>query len=153
MDPKFEAKVKELPDFFTKLQKSSKFPRSQLEGIPKKGIYVFYEGDKPIYVGRSNRMKMRLQEHSRPSSGHFSATFAFNLAVKRAKENGIDIDKERGQLLVDPHFNTLFLEEKERVSRMLIQTIEIDDQISQTLFEVYASMALDTLEFNDFTAH
>jgi hypothetical protein len=45
------------------------------------GIYVFYEGENPIYVGRTNkkRMKNRLLEHSYVSSYKNSATFAYLL--------------------------------------------------------------------------
>jgi excinuclease UvrABC nuclease subunit len=48
--------------------------------IPSKGVYVFYEDNKPIYVGRSNRMRKRIKEHFAISSTHHSATFAFKLA-------------------------------------------------------------------------
>ena len=52
--------------------------------IPDKGIYVFYESGKPLYVGRSDRMRGSILEHGRPSSLHNSATFAFLLAMKTA---------------------------------------------------------------------
>ena len=44
------------------------------------GIYVFYENSQPMYVGRSDRLGERLHQHSRPSSGETSASFAFNIA-------------------------------------------------------------------------
>ena len=47
----------------------------------------------------------------------------------------------------------LFTEAKERVSKMSVRVIPIDDPITQTLFEVYASMALDTMEYNYFDTH
>src|SRR5208282_3458129 len=48
--------------------------------IPARGIYLFSEGPKHLYTGRSNRMRKRLQEHCRKSSTIDSAPFAFLLA-------------------------------------------------------------------------
>ena len=31
--------------------------RGQLPQVPDRGIYVFYHSDKPIYVGRTDRMR------------------------------------------------------------------------------------------------
>jgi hypothetical protein len=50
--------------------------------IPQAGIHLFSEGGFNLFVGRSNRMRQRLQEHCRPSSTHNSAPFAFKLARK-----------------------------------------------------------------------
>jgi hypothetical protein len=46
----------------------------------------------------------------------------------------------------------LFLHAKERVSRMTVRVIEITDPIEQTLFEVYAALALGTV-YNVFENH
>lgn len=58
-------------------------------GFPQRGIYVFYENDCPIYVGRTNRMNDRILEHGRRSSPHNSASFAFLLAVNRPRRRGL----------------------------------------------------------------
>lgn len=50
-------------------------------------------------------------------------------------------------------FKKLFSEAKSRVSRMTVKFIEIDDPIIQTIFELYAALALETLEYNDFDTH
>jgi len=50
------------------------------EPLPKEAIYVFYEGKTPLYVGRTNRLISRLQEHGAKYSTHYSASFAFLLA-------------------------------------------------------------------------
>lgn len=36
---------------------------------------------------------------------------------------------------------------------MDVQFIEVPDPIVRTLFEVYAALALDTVEFNSFETH
>lgn len=48
--------------------------------MPTAGIYLFSERGRHLYVGRTNRMRQRLQEHSRHSSTSNSAPFAFTLA-------------------------------------------------------------------------
>jgi hypothetical protein len=48
--------------------------------MPKRGVYLFSEGDSHLYVGRTNRLRQRLAEHCRKSSTHNSAPFAFLLA-------------------------------------------------------------------------
>ncbi len=59
----------------------------------------------------------------------------------------------RQDLENDQNFAVIFKEAKARVAEMGIRAIEIDDQITQTIFEVYASMKLGTLEFNSFDNH
>lgn len=152
MNAKFEKIINQLSDLMQQLANSPLRQRNSLGDIPNKGIYVFYENEEPIYVGRSNRMKDRIQEHGRKSSYHNSATFAFILAKEIANEQGIDINKTRNALESDSTFSDIFLEQKERVSGMKVRVIEINDPIIQTIFEVYVSMELNT-EYNDFDTH
>ena len=89
----WEAVVDRLPFLLTKLTDSDVIARNAngtLPAIPGQGIYVFYESGIPLYVGRSDRMRSRILEHSRPSSLHNSATFAFLLAMEAATGEGID---------------------------------------------------------------
>jgi len=152
MNAKFEGIINQVSDLMQQLANSPLRQRNNLGDIPNKGIYVFYENNKPIYVGRSNRMKDRIQEHGRKSSYHNSATFAFILAKEITNEQGIDINKTRNALESDSTFSDIFLEQKERVSRMNVRVIEVDGPIIQTIFEVYVSMELNT-EYNDFDTH
>ena len=46
--------------------------------MPERGIYLFSERTRHLYAGRSNRLRNRLQEHSRPSADNNSAPFAFH---------------------------------------------------------------------------
>ena len=149
----FSKLFNQLPELFENFLNAPLKPWSNLGTLPPNGIYVFYENGCPIYVGRTNRMKARIKEHGRPSSTHNSAPFAFNLARKAAKGKGIDITKPRSQLEKDPTFSALFTEAKTRVSKMSVKVIEIDDPIIQTLFEVYAAITLETIEYNDFDTH
>jgi len=121
--------------------------------VPQKGVYVFFEDNRPIYVGRSDRLKKRLKEHSQRSSVHNSATLAFKIA----KQNTSTLHKKEKkqtneQLMKNRDFVEEFEAAKDRIARAEIRFIEIEDQIEQAIFEIYASLALDT-ELNDFGTH
>jgi hypothetical protein len=152
VNEEFRKLVDQLPGLLERLGSSPALDRSKSRRLPKRGVYVFYEGAKPVYVGRSNRMKERILEHGRPSSDHYSATFAFRLAKESAKQKGIDLSKTSAQLEEDPAFVELFSQARQRVSEMSARAVEIKDPIVQTLFEVYAHIALRT-EHNDFDTH
>ena len=153
MNGEFKKYVEQLPDLLDQLFKLPLRPLDNIRELPTKGIYVFYEGDKPVYVGRSKNLKRRLKEHGNQGSTHYSSSFAFNIAKKEADKRGIDINRTRKQLAEDLAFNNLFSRAKARVSSMSVRVIPIDDPIVQTLFEVYASVALDTREYNYFDTH
>ncbi len=134
------------------LKKSPCYERKDSHNFPEKGIYVFFESGKPLYVGRSERMKVRLQQHSRRSSGHNSATFAFLLAKEKAQKSGINSSGVRGEVEKDDAFKQIYYEMKERVSKMQIKVVEVLDPVEQTFFEVYAALELKT-PYNDWGTH
>ena len=144
MNTKFKEIIDQFPLKMEKIKNSPVITINDLNNIPKRGIYVFYENDIPIYVGRSERLKSRLKEHSQQSSGHTSATFAFNIAKQDAKKADIDINRQRKDLEHDPEFANIYRAAKERVAKMQIRVIGIEDPIEQTLFEVYVSLELGT---------
>ena len=153
MNKKFEELVGQMPVLLERLRSSPLKLSRSLGELPKSGIYVFFERGRAIYVGRSRRMKDRIKEHGRPSSTHGSAPFAFNMAKKAAERKGIDTDKPRDALAENDAFAKLFSDAKERVSKMSVRVIEVNDSIEQTLFEVYAAIDLETTEYNDFDTH
>lgn len=110
------------------------------------GIYVFYEKGKARYVGRTNRsrMKKRIQGHSSRSSHHSSASFAFRIA-KETKKN-LDLKK------IDT-YDPDFLKAKERVEKMKIKIVMVNDPIIQTMFEPYLAYRLKTKKYNTFMTH
>ncbi|MBE9512964.1 MAG: GIY-YIG nuclease family protein [Chloroflexi bacterium] len=154
MSEKFSQQINKMPELLKDLKSQPLLTRENLTGIPQKGIYVFYENNKALYVGRSNRIKLRIQEHSRPSSMHNSASFAFRLAREElARHQDIPKDATRGELEKAPGFDSLFYRARDRVARMKIRVIGIDDQVTQALFEIYAALTLDTTKYNDFGTH
>ena len=152
MNTAFDKMVFEMPRLLLKLRQTEPVGRDNLRGVPQHGVYVLYEDGNPIYVGRSNRLKARLLEHSRQGSTHYGATLAFNLAKENAAKEGIDISRNRSQLEKDRIFKDMFTQAKNRVYQMKIRTIQVDDPVVQTLFEVYAALALKT-KYNDFDTH
>jgi len=134
------------------LNKSQLYERDDSVHFPDKGIYVFFEEGKPLYVGRSERMKKRVKEHGRRSSGHNSATFAFLLAKEIAEKSEIDLSQRREDLETDPKFKPIYDRMKERVSKMQIKVVEVPDPVEQTFFEVYAALELKT-PYNEWGTH
>lgn len=133
-----------LNGFLKTLIRSEYIDRNDLKNI--NGIYVFYENDKPVYVGRTNknRMRKRIQEHSRLSSNKNSASFAFLLYNynKKNKQKEVEV------------YNPDFLKAKERISKMKIKILEINDPIIQTILEPYIAFKLETTsKHNKFITH
>jgi hypothetical protein len=153
MTDEFNEYIKRMPILLNDLQGKPLLNRNELKDIPKSGIYVFYRDGKPLYVGRSNRMKQRIQEHGRPSSDHYSATLAFNIAKEKVgykrSEHRL---ATRGEFEKAPGFEKAFFLARKQVAEMQVRVIEIKDQIEQALFEIYAHLALNT-KYNDFDTH
>jgi predicted GIY-YIG superfamily endonuclease len=155
MNERFNIPVKEMPKFLEELKNKSLLARDELKRIPQKqkGIYVFYENNKPLYVGRSNNLKLRIQQHGRESSMHNSASFAFRLAKeKMSRHRSIPKDITRKELENAPGFAQAFYKARRRVAEMEVRVIEIEDQDKQALFEIYAALTLNT-KYNDFSTH
>ena len=153
MSEHFNKVIAKMQPLLDQMLATAPLSRDQLQGIPKRGIYVFYEKEQPIYVGRSNRLRQRLLEHGRPSSRHNSATFAFNLAMEAATEGGNTIpDATRTEIENIPRFSSFYIQAKGRVAAMKVRVVEVTDPIEQTIFEVYAALALGTV-YNDFDTH
>ena len=153
MKDKFSEYIQRMPILLNELKGKPLLNRHELEGIPKSGVYVFYREGKPLYVGRSNRLKGRIQEHGRPSSDHYSATLAFNMTKEKVNFNRSKRRlATRNELEKAPGFKKAFFLTKKQVAEMQVKVVEIEDQIAQALFEIYAALTLNT-KYNDFGTH
>lgn len=115
------------------------------------GIYVLYEGDRPVHVGRTRKLRKRLQGHC--SESHYHASFAF----KRARiETGIKADYRPGNsrvaLAADEHFRPVFMRHVALVRTMSYRFLQVDDPVDQYLLELYAAMELGT-SMDEFDTH
>lgn len=123
--------------------------------MPVQGVYLFSEQGRPLYTGRSNRLRKRIGEHCRPSSQHNQAVFAFRLAreatgkLVAAYTSGAG---SRANLPSDAAFQTAFLLAKARVRAMEFRFFEEADQTRQALLELYCAIVLDC-PYNDFNTH
>ena len=148
-----------MPDYLRTLKSQEFAPDDQGNlplGLPNAlGIYCFYENGKPLYVGRSRNIRNRVLQHRRQGSGHNAAQFAFNIAKRKFKKKypNKDIDNlGRDALAKDCDFDAEFTAAKDRVRKMSVRFVKIEDPIKQTIFEVYAHINLGT-PFNDFETH
>ncbi len=122
--------------------------------MPEAGVYLLSEQGAPLYVGRSNRMRARLQEHCRRSSGHNAAPFAFRLAREATgkREASYEEKGSRAQLEREPDFKSAFDLAKQRIRDMEVRFVEERDPLRQGLLEVYAALASGA-KYNDFDTH
>ena len=124
------------------------------------GVYLFSElagtGLNHLYVGRvglterarkkgagHSNFRTRLHGHTRASSGHNQATFAFRLAVETVGDIH-DLPVERAERAKHPTFAEAFLAQKSRVNAMQYRCVEIVDEFECYIFEPYAAYRLGT---------
>ena len=153
MSKKFDQTIAKMPKLLKELESKPFLTRDKLADIPHKGVYVFYQKNRPFYVGRSNNLKQRIQQHGRPSSRHNSASFAFTVAKEMMESNEkIPEFITRKELEEAPGFDKAFYAARLTVAKMQIRAVEIPDQIEQAIFEIYAHLTLNT-RYNDFSTH
>jgi len=120
--------------------------------MPKKGVYLFSEGDRHLYAGRTNGLRSRLQGHVRDS--HYTATLAFLIArIQTGKLQPSYKPKEsRFDLLRNQEFRAAFDNARQRIRKMDIRYVEEADPVRQALLEIYVALASGA-EHNSFDNH
>ena len=155
MHEHFRQHVESLHPALESLLSSDSFTLSSLpDWLPKAGIYLFTDGEKHLYVGRSNSMRNRLHQHCRPSSLHNSAPFAFRLAreARNMLKATYKTEGSRAHLLQDPEFTAAFTAAKARLRTMRIRAVEERNPLRQALLEIYSAVSLEA-PYNDFNNH
>lgn len=160
MNEKFRQHIESLHPLFERLRNSTPFQFASLQNVfpanilPKAGIYLFSDGEHHLYVGRTNNIRKRLQQHCRPGSSHNSAPFAFRLAreARKVPQATYTIHGARAHLLQDPDFALAFTDAKARLCTMDIRIVEESNPHRQALLEMYVAVALDA-PYNDFDNH
>ena len=155
MNARFAAVVESLEPTFQKLlQMSPVRPERLPPSMPKRGICLFSENGRHLYVGRSNNPKNRIQTHCRASSGHGSAAFAFRLARHETGMTRASYTARgsRAELEKDLIFRPSFMQAKLRIRGMELRYVEETEATRQALLEIYAATVLET-PFNDFETH
>lgn len=155
MNENFKRLVESLDPAFQRLINARAYtPRTLPNDLPLAGIYLLSEGDTHLYVGRSNRLRKRIQEICRPSANHNTSPFAFRLAREATGciEATYMTEGSRSELEKDPQFKKAFASAKARVSRMDARFIEEANPLRQALLQMYVSISLST-PHNDFDNH
>jgi hypothetical protein len=123
--------------------------------IPKQGVYLFSEGRNYLYVGRSNKIRLRYGRHCKPGATHRMAAFAFKLARevtgKTTASYKVGADSRKG-LMLNPTFRAAFDAAKARIRQMDFRFVQECDQNAQALLEIYCTLALNA-RYNDFNTH
>ena len=155
MNARFRAEVGGLD---VKLKRLLSVPSVKLRSLPpnmhKRGVYLLSQGERHLYVGRSNRLRQRLQEHGRTSADHFSATFAFLIARRKTGRKRATYIKKgsRARLSASPRFKRAFARARQRIAKMDVRWVAEPRQVRQALLEIYAATVLRTT-YNDFDTH
>lgn len=156
MNPEFEIRIRKLEPSLQRLLGAT--PRL-LEAVPVKpplrGIYVFFEDEKALYVGRSNNIGKRLRLHSRAGSLPGQASFASRLAkisIGLASTPYSIRRTDPAHWTRRPEFLTEFSSAKQRLRAMHVRYVEEADPVDQVLLEAYIATVLQT-PHNDFDNH
>jgi hypothetical protein len=111
------------------------------------GCYVFSDQGKPVYVGISRGVVKRLVQHL-----NFESHYTASLAYKMASED-FPHEMKRDQAMKDDQFREVFLSAQGRLRQMTVAFVEINNDLELYVFEVFASMKLDTGTWNTFRTH
>jgi hypothetical protein len=127
-------------------------PRVAPAPPPEPGVYLFADGLRTMHVGRTKNLQERRRTQTSPSGDRFVTTFAFLMARHRAAEVHDDLPKGRAQLAVDDRFAPLFVQAKAAVRAMDFRCVVIENRARQAVFEVFASVALES-PYNFWETH
>ena len=126
-------------------------PIGPWSGLPRKGVYLFSEGDLHLYVGRSSQIHKRIPHHHRTGSGYGQAPLATKLAVEALRYEPPFFRKHQAfrELVAGPEFAEAFDQAKRRVRKMDLRVVEEPDPVRQALLEAYVALILRT-PYNEF---
>jgi len=111
------------------------------------GCYVLIEGDRPIYVGISRHVFGRLAQHV-GRGDHLTATLAYRMAARDFPHG-----KYAAAAMADPEFRSVFDSRRTYLLGLSVAVVEIPNPVELYVFEAYAAMELDTMEWNTFATH
>lgn len=159
----FRAIAEGLEDRLADLLSSEVYGRGPGRTPPPRthGVYLFSRGadggSEHLYVGRvglteraravgggHSNFRTRLAGHTRPSSGHNQATFAFRLAIEEVGTAITNLPPTRAQRAIHPEFEAVFAQKKDLVTSLELRVVQIEDDFESYIFEPYAAFRLGT---------
>jgi predicted GIY-YIG superfamily endonuclease len=122
--------------------------------VPHACIYLYSEGDRHLYAGRTRNFKQRMRQQTSPWSQHNQAALAFKLACEYCGKMPEKYVKGKGRAAIacEPDFVEAFQTAKARVRSMNLRFVEEREPTRQALLEIYVSVALAT-PYNDFNTY
>ena len=152
MNKEFEQRVVRMKELFASLNGQVARPLAGA-GYPKSpAIYVFFEGERPIHVGRTRNLRQRISGHV--SSSHYSASFAFK-ETRKVTENikaSYKSAGSRSSLFEQPDFRSEFDKQIHRLRECNIKFLVVNDPVDQYLLELYAALEYGT-SLTEFDTH
>jgi predicted GIY-YIG superfamily endonuclease len=152
MTAKFDAIIQQMNPLLRNLLEQLPKKLGERKGFPKNpGVYLISDGDGHLYTGRCKNIWQRLGNHGGTSPD--SSTFAFKLAC-HAIGRQVTYKKGEGrkEIKQDHRFKEAFLNNVGLIRNMNVRFVEIPDDATQHVFELYVHMALNT-PHNDFATH
>ena len=126
----FEDITVQMGALLDKLRASCAYRKETLKCLTVQcGVYVFYEDGKEIYVGRSQSVKKRIQQHFSASEKGAPLAFRF-LKEDLGLATGQGAPYTSKQLA--EKYKSEFKERKQRVSKMEVRAVEIMDCTTST---------------------
>lgn len=149
----FCSRISKMEGYLETLQTCEALPVVSSKIPSVAAIYAFYDGDTVCYVGRSgDKQKLRKRIKNHQGLTHNAASYVYKrtcvqlglLRVYKKGEGGT-----RSERMNDSAFREEFLRQRDILLKMSVRYVEIDDQIDQYLFELYATLhfGLDTSGF------
>jgi hypothetical protein len=151
MSGDFASLIPEIEAYAKRLEDAELFPYDHKDFPDEPGIYLFYEKENAVRVGRAKKLKTRIKGHS--SKNYKTAAFAFKLTRKATnKPTTYTPEGSREDLMKDPEFRAEFDKNIERIKKMKVKYIVVESSIHQYLLELYISLAHD-LDLSEFDTH
>ncbi len=147
----FDQLMAEVKQLHGKLVDMTPVTRDSLGACDYPGVYLFTEHGKDLYVGRGKNLKKRIPQHS--PIRMTDAPFAFRLAREETgmlKASYRQDELSRPQLKKNPSFIKAFLGQADRIGKMSIRYVRVEDATTQALLEIYTATVLDA-PYNEFT--
>ena len=152
MSPEFDDVVQQMRPLMDKLMSQAPKMLGQRKQFPRvPGVYLISDSEGHLYTGRCKNIWQRMGNHGGKSPD--SSTFAFRLASKAVNHKATYLEgKGRKELKKDEAFKTAFLSNVALIRAMTVRFVEIEDDATQHMFELYVHMALKT-PHNSFATH
>ena len=152
MNERFAGIIEVVPKLFAALATSEPFlTKGTAEQMGRAGVYAFFVNGRPVHVGRTRNLQIRLRGHI--TRNHNSATFAFKRARRRLgmtatyKKEG-----SRAELTGDGIFGPEFTRQIASVKAMEVRFVEVPDPVAQYLLELYAHIEWN-IPLDEFETH